>query len=156
MWIGNPAFLGIHVITAHGVHIWCWAPYPTCVLLASFPDNPAVLQRFVVLRLKCLHVKKKNGWSTLRVPPAACHCCAGLASCLLRGLAVLSTTIVPGPESHIFLSSPGCMWAGVSWVPGHLYSLVLWHLSCFGTVTLAVWSQVPKPFLTPSETWEFV
>lgn len=35
----------MHVITAHGVHIWCWAPYPTCVLLVSFPDSPEVLQR---------------------------------------------------------------------------------------------------------------
>lgn len=139
---------------------WCahlmLGPIPNLCASGFISWQPRSAAEVCGSEAKVFACKKKNGWSTLRVPPAACHCCVGLASCLLRGLAVLSTTIVPGPESHIFLSSPGCMWAGVSWVPGHLYSLVLWHLSCFGTVTLAVWSQVPKPFLTPSETWEFV
>lgn len=125
--------------TAHGVHIWCWAPYPTCVLLGHFLTTLQCCRDVMVLRLKCC-LDVKNTWKTLRVPPAACHCCVGLAPCLLRGFSTAKCNGVPGPESHRhFPQQPWLHVSKVSCVPEYLYSLVLWH--CFEAVTLAVWSQ---------------
>lgn len=134
------AFLQIHVITAHGVHLWCWAPYPTCFWL-NFLTTPQCCRDVAVLRPKyCLDVK--SAWRTLRVPPALYHCCVGLAPCLLRGFrSAMHNNCLTQSHTDILLSSPCWMWAGVSCVPGYLYSLVLWH--CFGAVTLAVWSRAP-------------
>lgn len=108
-----------------------------------------------VLRPKyCSDVK--SAWRTLRVPPALYHCCVGLASCLLRGFGSATCNDCARPRvTQTFCSVALAEYEQVCFV---CLGISI-HLSCGVSLGLSPWlcdHKPPKPFLNPSETWEFV